>query len=329
MHRVAICFRLSWSDSRQEKKGNGAKYEKGNGKRRAWWMEEEEEWALRYSNKRQKPIYLRNLDRINPWYSPGCSRIQRGTNRNLEFPQRRWSQGGWKGRKGRRYSLEFAFGLRNLHERETRRVWPRRAAVVSGPSLLLFHVQSGRRRLFIDCSTDTRRKRERERKSQAFISQVTRARDWRSIKGRFTRPDSDANRRKINTAYYSVRINRSTWAMSTNAISFCSKRVDIRGMRWPRSRRPGTDRPRSESLIEPRRRRPRRRPLSFVLSNARDVKNVDRALDYIAVYRTQIEEERSSSLRTIFAITRPCTHLEIIGNLLLCKALHTRVSKKC
>lgn len=183
--------------------------------------------------------------------------------------------------------------------------------------------------VFLSTARPTHGGRERERKSQAFISQVTRARDWRSIKGRFTRPDSDANRRKINTAYYSVRINRSTWAMSTNAISFCSKRVDIRGMRWPRSRRPGTDRPRSESLIEPRRRRPRRRPLSFVLSNARDVKNVDRALDYIAVYRTQIEEERSSSLRTIFAITRPCTHLEIIGNLLLCKALHTRVSKKC
>lgn len=56
----------------------------------------------------------------------------------------------------------------------------------------------------------THGEKERERESQAFISQVTRARDWRSIKGRFTRPDSDANRRKINTAYYSVRINRST-----------------------------------------------------------------------------------------------------------------------
>lgn len=76
----------------------------------------------------------------------------------------------WKGRKGRRYSLEFAFGLRNLHERETRRVWPRRAAVVSGPSLLLFHVQSGRRRLFIDCSTDTRRKREREKEPSLHFS---------------------------------------------------------------------------------------------------------------------------------------------------------------
>lgn len=186
-------------------------------------------------------------------------------------------------------------------------------------------VQSGRRRLFID-EAPTRGEKERERESQAFISQVTRARDWRSIKGRFTRPDSDANRRKINTAYYSVRINRSTWAMSTNAISFCSKRVDIRGMRWPRSRRPGTDRPRSESLIEPRRRR-RRRPLSFVLSNARDAKNVDRALDYIAVYRAQIGEERSASLRTIFAITS--THLEIIGNSLFGKVLCTLVSKKC
>lgn len=88
--------------------------------------------------------------------------------------------------------------------------------------------------------------------SQAFISRVTRAGDWRSIKGRFTRPDSDANRRKINTAYYSVRINRSTRAMSTNAISFCSKRVDIRGMRWPRSRRTGIDRPRSRSNLHDR-----------------------------------------------------------------------------
>lgn len=96
-------------------------------------------------------------------------------------------------------------------------------------------------------------------------------------------------------------------------------------MRWPRSRRPGTDRPRSESLIEPRRRR-RRRPLSFVLSNARDAKNVDRALDYIAVYRAQIGEERSASLRTIFAITS--THLEIIGNSLFGKVLCALVSKK-
>lgn len=47
-----------------------------------------------------------------------------------------------------------------------------------------------------------------------------------------------------------------------------------------------------------------RRPLSFVLSNARDVKNVDRALDCIAVYRARIGEERSSSLRTIFANTQ-------------------------
>lgn len=140
--------------------------------------------------------------------------LEDGTNRNLAFP--RFLEGekqvisGWMEREegeGRRYSLEFAFGLRNLHERETRRVWPRR--VVSGPSLLLF--QAFKAAVVVFLSTRHRHaERKRERESQAFISQVTRARDWRSIKGRFTRPDSDANRRKINTAYYSVRINRST-----------------------------------------------------------------------------------------------------------------------
>ena len=70
----------------------------------------------------------------------------------------------------RRYSLEFAFGLRNLHERETPSVWPRR--VVSGPSLLLFHVSKRpsssfyRRR-----STDTEEKeREREREPSLHFS---------------------------------------------------------------------------------------------------------------------------------------------------------------
>lgn len=144
-------------------------------------------------------------------------------------------------RKGRgviHSSLRLAYEIyTNVKHRVFGRGGPRLFPVLPSFSSTF---QSGRRLLFIDDAAPTqRRKRERERESQAFISQVTRARDWRSIKGRFTRPDSDANRRKINTAYYSVRINRSTWAMSTNAISFCSKRVDIRGMRWPRISSPG------------------------------------------------------------------------------------------
>lgn len=150
--------------------------------------------------------------------------------------------GRGKGGEGRALFTRVCVDLRNLHEHTGETSVGLFGRAVSGPSLFLCLARGGRRRrLFIDIA------RRADGESQAFISRVTRAGDWRSIKGRFTRPDSDANRRKINTAYYSVRINRSTRAMSTNAISFCSKRVDIRGMRWPRSRRPGIDRPRSRS----------------------------------------------------------------------------------
>lgn len=104
--------------------------------------------------------------------------LEDGTNRNLAFP--RFLEGekqvisGWMEREegeGRRYSLEFAFGLRNLHERETRRVWPRR--VVSGPSLLLFQAFKAAVVVFLSTArrgTDTRREREREREPSLHFS---------------------------------------------------------------------------------------------------------------------------------------------------------------
>lgn len=98
--------------------------------------------------------------------------LEDGTNRNLAFP--RFLEGekqvisGWMEREegeGRRYSLEFAFGLRNLHERETRRVWPRR--VVSGPSLLLF--QAFKAAVVVD-EAPTRGEKEREREPSLHFS---------------------------------------------------------------------------------------------------------------------------------------------------------------
>lgn len=71
------------------------------------------------------------------------------------------------------------------------------------------------------------------------------------------------------------------------------------------------------------------RPFPFVLSNARDVKNVDRALDYIAVYCTQIGGKRGE-IEEHFDISHHRVHpvrLKIIGNLHF--GQRVCVSKKC